>query len=142
MAKSLTVRDFVRMFPNDEVCLEYLCKVRFGSRFRCPNCGKVQKFYRLSKRLAYSCQCGWHVYPKVGTPFFRTRIPMQKWFFAIFLFTAAPHGVSANELQRQLGVRIKAASHMAREIRKYLSFVDSGGQHPAAAAEVRGAHDG
>jgi transposase len=142
MAKSLTVRGFVRMFPDDDACLNYLWKVRFGSQFRCPNCGKIQTPYRLSKRLAYSCQCGGHLYPKVGTAFFRTHIPLQKWFFAIFLFTSTPHGVSANELQRQLGVRIKTASRMAHIIRRYLDVADSGGRHPATAAEAGGARNG
>lgn len=137
MAKSLTVRGFVRMFPNDDACLEFLFKVRYGSRFECPGCGKTRRLYKLAKRTAYSCQCGEHIYPKVGTPFSRSHIPLQKWFYAIFLFATTQHGVSANELQRQLGVRIKAATRMTYEIRKYMAFINGGRQRSTKTAARR-----
>ncbi len=122
------------MFPDDDACLEYLFKERYGPKFECPRCGKVRTLYRLSKRTAYSCQCGEHIYPMVGTPFFRTHVPLQKWFYAMYLFTSTQRGVSANELQRQLGVRFKTASRMANEIRTYLAFVDGDSKHSAKAA--------
>ena len=52
----------------------------------------------------------------VGTPLRRTRIPLQKWFYAMYLFTATRHGVPAKELQRQLGVNYKWAWRMGHEL--------------------------
>jgi hypothetical protein len=60
----------------------------------------------------------------VGTPFLRTRTSLQKWFFAIFLFTTTRNRVAAKELQRQLGVTYKTAWKMAKEIRIYMAMVD------------------
>ncbi|MBI3419034.1 MAG: IS1595 family transposase [Proteobacteria bacterium] len=74
---------------------------------------------------AYSCPwCGDHIHPMVGTPFTLSRTPLQKWFYAIYLFTASRHGVPAKELQRQLGVTYKCAWRMGHEIRKYMAKVD------------------
>ena len=60
----------------------------------------------------------------VGTPFERSSTSLQKWFYAMYLFTTSRHGVPAKELQRQLGVTYKTAWRMGHEIRKYMGKVD------------------
>ena len=125
---TLTITDFFRKFPTDDACLEHLWQVRFGDSVECEKCGKVGKFHRLSKAPAYSCpRCGDHIHPMVGTPFARSHTPLQKWFYAMYLFTTTRHGVSAKELQRQLGVTYKTAWRMGHEIRKYMADVDGDG---------------
>jgi hypothetical protein len=49
---------------------------------------------------------------------------LQLWFYAIHLFTTTRHGVSAKELQRQLGVTYKTAWRMAGLIRQHMADVD------------------
>ena len=121
----LTVTDFFRQFPTDDACLEHLWNVRFGDEVECGKCGKVGKFYRLRKEPAYSCpRCGDHIHPMVGTPFAKSRTPLQKWFYAMYLFTTTRHGVAAKELQRQLGVTYKTAWRMGHEIRKFMAKAD------------------
>lgn len=124
MAKTFAVQDFFKRFPDDDSCLDHLMKVRFGSELTCPKCGKHGKFFRLSKLPAYSCVCGHHIHPMVGTPFENSHTPLQKWFYAMYLFTTSRHGVPAKELQRQLSVTYKTAWRIGHEIRKYLGKVD------------------
>ena len=122
---TLTVTEFFTQFPTDDACLEHLWQIRYGDEVECPKCGKVGKFYRLRKEPAYSCpRCGHHIHPMVGTPFEKSRTSLQKWFYAMYLFTTTRHGVSAKELQRQLGVTYKCAWRMRHEIRKYMAKVD------------------
>ena len=124
-----TFYDFQRQFPDDEACLKRIMKVRYGgTEIECPKCNKHGKFYRMTKERGYVCQhCGHHLHPTVGTIFERSRTPLHKWFYAMFLFTTSRHGVSAKELQRQLGVTYKTAWRMAHEIRKYMAKVDGDG---------------
>jgi len=124
MAKPLTIIEFMQMFPDDDACLEHLFKVRYGADYECPRCGETGKWKKLSKMPAYTCQCGEHIHPMVGTPFYRSHTPLQKWFYAMYLFTTTRHGVPAKELQRQLSVNYKTAWRMGHEIRKYLGLVD------------------
>ncbi len=125
MAKTLTVQDFFKMFASDDACLDHLFKVRFGNLKSCPKCQKETKFHRLAKEKAYACQwCGHHLHPMKGTPFEATHTPLQKWFYAMYLFTTTRHGVPAKELQRQLSVTYKTAWRMGHEIRKYMAIVD------------------
>ena len=120
MSKPLSITEFMTIFPNDDACLEYLFKKNFGEDFACPRCGETGKFRKLSKMPAYTCQCGEHIHPMAATPFHRSHTPLQKWFYAIYLFTTTRHGVPAKELQRQLSVNYKTAWRMGHEIRKYL----------------------
>ncbi len=126
MAKAtFTIKDFYARFPDDAACLDHLMKVRYGEVIECPKCRKLGRFAKLAKTPAYACSwCGHHIHPMKGTPFARTHVPLQKWFYAMYLFTTTRHGVPAKELQRQLGVSYPTAFRMAHEIRKYMGFVD------------------
>jgi transposase-like protein len=121
----MTIREFFNQYPDDDTCLEHLMVTRYGKQLDCPKCGKPSKFHRIKKRKAYECQfCGYQLFPCVGTPFEKSRTPLQLWFYAMFLFCATRNGVSAKELQRQLGVTYKTAWRMGHEIRKYMAYVD------------------
>jgi transposase-like protein/predicted RNA-binding Zn-ribbon protein involved in translation (DUF1610 family) len=123
--KPLSTRQFFKQFPDDETCLQHLFAARFGDQHECPKCGTVGRWYRIKAERAYSCgKCGHHLHPTVGTPFEQTRTPLQLWFYAIHLFTTTRHGVSAKELQRQLGVTYKTAWRIGHEIRLHMAEVD------------------
>lgn len=125
MGKTFTIQDFFKRFPDDDACLEHLMRVRYGDTQTCDKCGKHGKFARLKKMPAYACPwCGHHIHPMVGTPFLRTRTPLQKWYYVMFMFTTTRNGVAAKEIQRQLGVTYKTAWRMGHAIREYLGFVD------------------
>ena len=128
MTKPLTVQQFFQLFPDDTTCLDHLFRARFGEQVQCPKCNKVSKFYRLESELAYSCQwCGWHIHPMVDTPFEKTHTSLQRWHYAMYRFSTTRHGVSAKELQRELGCSYKTAWRMGHEIRKYLGALDGQG---------------
>ncbi|MCP4780982.1 MAG: IS1595 family transposase [Hyphomicrobium sp.] len=124
MLKPMPIAEFLKLFPNDEACLDYLFSVRYGDEFECPKCGEEGLFKKLSNMPAYTCSCGHHVHPMVGTPFYKSHTPLQKWFYTMYLFTTTRHGVPAKELQRQLAVNYKTAWRMGHQIRKYLALVD------------------
>jgi len=125
MKKNITVKEFFDKFPNDEKCLEHIMDVRYGLESICPKCDKETRFSRVSSQRAFACQwCGHHVYPCVGTPFERSSTSLVSWFYAIYLFTTTRSGVSAKELERQLGVTYKTAWRMAKKIRKHMAKVD------------------
>lgn len=99
--------------------------LRYGESLDCPKCSKHGKFSRIKKMPAFQCAwCGHHIHPMSGTPFAKSRTSLQKWFYAMYLFTTTRHGVPAKELQRQLGVTYKCAWRIGTEIRKYMGKVD------------------
>jgi len=118
-----SIREFFQKFPNDETCLEHIMNVRFGgTRFECSSCGKDSTHHKLKDRRTYVCaNCGHHVNPTAGTILHDTRTPLVSWFYAIYLFCTTRHGVSAKELQRQLGVTYKTAYRIGQQIRSIMS---------------------
>jgi transposase-like protein/predicted RNA-binding Zn-ribbon protein involved in translation (DUF1610 family) len=123
--KSTTIQQFFKAFPSDEACLNHIMETRYGMESECPHCNKLTRFSRVTSQRAFACQwCGWHTYPCVGTPFEDSRTSLQLWFYAIYLFTQTRSGVSAKELQRQLGVTYKCAWRIGHKIREHMGFVD------------------
>lgn len=124
----MTIQQFFKQYPDDDVCLDHIMRTRYGDRFDCPKCDREAHYYRVKSRRCYECEhCGNQVYPTVGTPFEKTRTSLQLWFYAMYLFCASRNGVSAKELQRQLGVTYKTAWRIGHEIRKYMGWVDGDG---------------
>lgn len=122
---SMTVREFLTQFSDDESCLNHIFEVRFGQNYSCPKCKEKTKWHRIKAERAYSCQrCGHHLHPTVGTLFENSRTPLQLWFYAMYLFTTSRHGVSGKELQRQLGVTYKCAFRIGHQIRQHMAEVD------------------
>jgi transposase len=125
MTNGPTIQDFFKQFPDDDACLDYLMQLRHGETLDCPKCGKHGKFHRTKRHPAYECAwCGYEIYPMVGTIFHRSHTPLQKWFYAMYLFTTTRHGVPAKELQRQLGVSYPTAFRMSHLIREYMGKID------------------
>ena len=126
---SVTLKEFLAQFPDDEACLNHLFDCRFGQGYKCPKCERKAKWYRLKSERAYCCGvCGHHLHPTVGTLFEDSRTSLQSWFLAIYMFTTSRHGVPAKELQRQLGVTYKTAWRMGHQIRNHMAEVD--GENP------------
>jgi transposase len=123
----MTYSQFIERFPDNAACLEYLKERFFVDGTECPKCGKASKFHRIKSRSAYSCQfCGNHVYPTAGTIFHKTTVSLQLWFYAIYLMSSTRCGISAKQLEREIGVTYKTAHRMFKQIRTLLAEEDDG----------------
>ena len=115
-----TIRQFNEDFPTEDACLEYVARVVYATwpDVHCRKCDQVQKHHRIAKRKVYSCQqCGTHISPLAGTIFEKSRTPLKSWFYAIFLMSTTRMGISAKQLERELGVGYKTAWRMFKQIR-------------------------
>lgn len=128
MNEKFTISQFLQKFPSDEVCLEHIKNLRFPNGIECVKCQKVTNHYKLKGRTAYSCQnCGTHIYPLAGTIFDKTTTPLKLWFYAIFIMAHTRAGISAKQLQRELGVTYKTAWRMFKHIRMLMNESGSHG---------------
>lgn len=122
MSKYFTITDFLNRFPTNDACLEEIKRLRWGDTIICPKCEKKSNFYRVKGRTAYACQfCGHHLYPLAGTIFDKSSTSLTKWFYAIYLMAQTRSGISAKQLERELGVTYKTAWRMFKQIRLLLS---------------------
>jgi transposase-like protein len=117
----MTYSEFLALFPDNRTCLDYLRDRFYPAGTPCPKCERVTKFHPITGRSAYSCQfCGHHVYPTAGTIFHKTTLSLQMWFYAIFLMSSTRCGISAKQLEREIGVSYKTALRMFHQIRELL----------------------
>lgn len=115
-----TINQFRSEYPNDDVCLDMIFKLRYAKMPCCPQCSQETTFKRIPGRRSYQCSdkdCQYQLYPTVGTVFEKTRTPLKDWFYVIYLMTSSRNGVSAKEIQRQLGVTYKCAWRMGHQVR-------------------------
>lgn len=116
-----SLMEFMGMFPNDAACLEQLWRDRFapdGSHAYCTRCERERKFHRTKTRASYTCDtCGLHVHPQKGTIFERSSTSLHLWFYAMYLMASTRCGVSAKQMERELGVTYKQAHKMMKRIR-------------------------
>jgi transposase-like protein len=118
-----TLDQFNADFPNDDVCLDHIKNQRWpdGVTF-CQKCEQERKHYRVSGRTAYACDhCGNHIYPLAGTVFEKSTTSLRLWFYAMYLMGSTRCGISAKQIQRELGVTYKTAWRMFRQIRSLLA---------------------
>lgn len=121
-----TIKQFRAKYTTDDACLDEIMRLRFGDKVSCPSCKKASKFHRVRNRRCYECQwCGHQLYPTQGTVFEKTTTPLSDWFYVIYLMTATRSGVSAKEVQRQLGVTYKCAWRICHQVRKLMGLSSS-----------------
>jgi transposase-like protein len=116
-----TIKDFDREFPDDDACLEWLKNNRWPDGIFCEKCHKTTKHHRVTKRPAYACDCGNHIYPMAGTILEHSATPLRLWFHAMFLMGSTRCGISAKQLQRELGVTYKTAWRIFKQVRSMLN---------------------
>ena len=122
MNNKFNPKEFFSRFPDDNSCLEEIKKIRWPNGITCPVCKKVTKFYKVKRRTAYACEFGGTtVYPLADTVLEKTTTPLQYWFYAMYLVTKTRSGISAKQLQRELGVTYKTAWRMFKQIRMLMS---------------------
>ena len=107
-----------RAFSTQCKCGEYLRRLRWPSGVMCPRCGTKHLSYIRSRRLWQCRACRYRVSVITGTIFHRSKSDLPRWFVAIWLMCNSPKGISAKQLERDLGVHYETAWYMAQRIRR------------------------
>ncbi len=125
MANKSGFLQFAKSFPDEESCIRYFEKIRWKDGVVSPF-DPSSKVYKC-KGNKYRCRnTGKYFDVKTGTAFACTKLPLQYWFYAMFLFLSHKRGVSSCQLARDLGVTQKTAWNMLTKIREYMACLNIG----------------
>lgn len=117
----VSLADFLARYKDEKSCQLAFEEIRFRAGEYCPHCG-FTSIYRFAGGKRYRCAgCRKDFTIKTGTVFGESKIPLRKWFIAIYLLTSARKGISSVQLARQVGVTQKTAWFMDHRIRKAMS---------------------
>ena len=116
---------FIQRSSTDEACRASMETQRWPEGPVCPKCGSVNRSGRVASRLGlWTCNanaCKRQFTVTAGTPLHRTRVPLPKWFLAIWLITTSSKGVSGMKLSEWLQVDCRTAWYMGHRIRRMLA---------------------
>lgn len=118
------LREFDRLFAHKDACLRFLEEVRWGGQFQCQRCG-ARAYWALSSGLRRCQSCRFKNSVKAGTIFESSRLPLKMWFYAIWWIAAQKTGVSALDLQRDVGLgSYRSAWLLLHKIRSAMASAD------------------
>lgn len=119
--EKFTIRDFMKRFPTEESCLEFIKNKRWPDGIHCQNCDKVTGHSFTASRKCYTChECGQHVHPTADTIFHKSSTSLITWFYTAYLMAQTRGGISAKQIERETGVTYKTAWRMCKMIREAL----------------------
>ena len=130
MPQNLTFHDVMRW--SDEDCRRFLEVMRWGDNPTCPKCGSENP-YRITRKSRtknhvshlFKCrECKRQFSTTVGTIFEDSKIPLHKWFAAIYLMCASKKSISAHQVHRTINITYKSAWFMCHRIRQAMTDSD------------------
>ena len=115
-------------FNSDDKCKQAITEARWGvgndQDVICPYCGKHH--CKISKNGRYHCTgCNKNFSCLVGTIFENTKLPLIKWFLAMYFISSHKKGISSYQLARNIEVTQNTAWYMLQKVRLLYSQTDA-----------------
>ena len=124
-----SLANLVTALPDEKSCIGHFRAIRWPNGIVCPHCGTVGGHYTL-KDDTHKCgekNCHKKFSVRSGTIFEASRIPLKKWFIAIYLATSHKKSISSCQLARDVGVTQKTAWFMIHRINEATGSVEFNG---------------
>lgn len=127
----MTLPELMDKLHTEQECYEHLERARWPKGVTCPRCA-TEKVWVVKRNLSrrngneysrkvYECkECDYHFSATTGTIFHGSHLPLRTWFLAIHRISESKKGVSAKQLERELGVTYKTAWYLVHRIREAL----------------------
>ena len=122
---SMSLLEWQKRYGSERACAKELAKVRWPDGFQCPECGSKKAYYIETRQLHQCSQCRHQVSVTADTLFHSTKLPLVKWFWAIFLVASDKGGLSALRASKLLGVSWPTAHNVLSKIRTAMAHRDS-----------------
>lgn len=104
-------------FPDEQTCIDHLRAIRWKNGAFCPHCGGV-KIYHFTDRRTHKCgDCRQRFSIKVGTIFQDTKLPLRKWFMAVWLITSHKKGIASTQIAKDLKITQKSGWFVLHRLR-------------------------
>ena len=112
-----TSLEAIRYFSDQDVCVQFVAKLRWPDGPVCPSCGGTEHSYLTTRRVWKCKACKRQFSVKVGSIFEDSAIPLDKWLAAMWMIANSKNGVSSHEMARSLGITQKSAWFLLHRVR-------------------------
>jgi transposase-like protein len=111
-----SIFDLINAFPTEQNCIEHLENLRWNGYVVSPF-DPDSKVYKCAGNK-YKCKnTGKYFNVKTTTIFEDTKIPLKKWFMALYIFSSHKKGISSHQLAKDITVTQKTAWFMLHRLR-------------------------
>lgn len=118
--------EFVQLYPDEESCKNLFKTYRNKEGIQCKKCGSKEHYWQQTISQYQCKKCGFRTTLRSGTVMESSNLPYRYWIYAIYLMTMTKKGISALEMQRQLGhKRYQPIWEMMHKIRAAMGNRDS-----------------
>ena len=122
----MNIIKFISDYPDERSCKLHFKVIREEQGIKCKKCG-CTKHYWLQDKWQWQCsECRFRTTLRSGTMMENAKLPFRKWYLAMAFMSFSKKGISATELQRQLGHnRYESVWKMMHKIRKAMGNRDA-----------------
>ena len=111
--------NFYAKFSTKNNCLDVLERVFWQGKPYCPYC-KSTNYTDLKGEKRYHCNsCNTSFSVTVGSAFHKTKVDLNKWFYAIYINTNKKEYLSARQLGYEIDVTKDTALYMLKRIKRF-----------------------
>lgn len=111
-----SIIDLLKAFPDEQACINHLEALRWNGAVTSPF-DETSTVYKL-KGNRYKCRnSNKYFNVRTGTIFEDTKLPLQKWFMALYIFSSHKKGISSHQLARDLDITQKSAWFVLHRLR-------------------------
>ena len=120
--KGISLFDLMRRFPDEQSAIDWFESILWAKERTCPKCGSNDTYETVNDNgMPYRCRsCQRYFSVKTGTVLQYSKVPLQKWVWAIFLELTSLKGVSSMKLHRDLNLTQKTTWTLLHKIRESL----------------------
>lgn len=113
----MSLPELIEKYGSEDKCHQYLQELRWPDGVICPRC-EGTTISRIQARRQFDCDgCRYQFSVRVGTVLQDSKLPLWKWFLAVYLMVVSKKGISANQLKGMVGVSYKTAWYLCHRIR-------------------------
>ena len=125
--QGISILELAEMIPDEATAEKWFEVALWGDDRPCPHCGSLNtRVCKNRKPMPYRCRdCREHFSIRTGTVMHRSRIPLKKWVWAIYLWSTSLKGISSMKLHRDLKISQPAAWFMVHRLRECFSDAES-----------------
>ena len=117
--------EWQQRFNSEQACLKRLVQLRWPQGFQCPKCGHDHGYYTASRGHYECAACHHQSSVTSGTLLHATKLPLVKWFWAIYWVASDKGSISALRLAKLIGVTWRSAFRMLRKLRTAMGHRDT-----------------
>ena len=118
----MNIIQITNQFPDELSAIKHFEKLRWGKKAKCAYCGSENIGIRNVDYRFHCKQCQKSFSVTTNTHLHSTRLPLKTWLYSFAIVTDAKKGVSAKQLERNIGVHYETAWTIGHKIRSLMAI--------------------